>query len=476
MLLIAPAHSADEIVEPAALALGFPHDKLGRIQFYHVELQPLAARREMDGQVLVGSDEPEMLRHRQHRFAALELAAATHIRPRLASLQRDIHDFPAGVGRMRLHKGFGARRREVAIHLDRAIKPSGITPNGVLAMDASDAGGSGAADASDAVAAAAFAVDGGAAITGAKDADAARAADGNDPGAAAAEGKEAGAAAAEGRDAGAARAAASDANPAVTAGIHAVGPVGAGRFDRGRAGDAAGEVPRAAADRARHRQGVVQLDVAHEMARQAAAAGSNEAGPTRAGSRDPGAAITSGIHAVGPIGAGRFDGGRAGDAAGKDARFDAPRSQGCPTAQLQHRSCSHGCHCYPQAFCQYLPATTRAGMGACLCTGLFLCHLRVLGSHVCEFLLWEGMCSLQLGQPGHKLVEDWLLRWCAHWSLLSWLFRLASWADLTSALEHAGRVCPSRSQIHRSTPRYRIRESGRLALLAPGGPRQKTTG
>ncbi len=125
MLLIAPAHSADEIVEQAALALRFPHDELRCIQFHHIELQPLAARREMNGQAFGGGDELEMLRQRQHRFAALELAAATHIRPRFASLQRDIHDFPAGIGRMRLDKAFGARRREGAVHLDIAIKQSG---------------------------------------------------------------------------------------------------------------------------------------------------------------------------------------------------------------------------------------------------------------------------------------------------------------------------------------------------------------
>jgi len=31
VLLIAPAHAADEIVEPAALALGFPYDELSRV-------------------------------------------------------------------------------------------------------------------------------------------------------------------------------------------------------------------------------------------------------------------------------------------------------------------------------------------------------------------------------------------------------------------------------------------------------------
>src|SRR5438067_691159 len=66
-----------------------------------------------------------MLWQCQHRLAALKLAAATHIRPRFASLQRDIHDFPLGIGRMRLHKGFVPRDREVAIHLDIAIKLSG---------------------------------------------------------------------------------------------------------------------------------------------------------------------------------------------------------------------------------------------------------------------------------------------------------------------------------------------------------------
>src|SRR6266568_6651111 len=127
VLLKAPAHSLNEIVERPALALGFQHDELRRVQFHHVELQPLATRRELNGQAFGGGDEPEMLRQCQHRLAALKLAAATHIRPCLASLQCDIHDFLIGVGRMRLHKGFGARSRyrEVAIHLDIAIKLSG---------------------------------------------------------------------------------------------------------------------------------------------------------------------------------------------------------------------------------------------------------------------------------------------------------------------------------------------------------------
>src|SRR6266851_1985674 len=79
----------------------------------------------MNGQAFAGGDESEMLRQCQHRLTALKLAAATHIRPRFASFQRDIHDFPVGIGRMPLHKGFVARYREVAIHLDIAIKLSG---------------------------------------------------------------------------------------------------------------------------------------------------------------------------------------------------------------------------------------------------------------------------------------------------------------------------------------------------------------
>src|SRR2546423_1692717 len=125
VLLRAPAHSLNEIVERPALDLDFAHDELGRVSFDHVELEPLATRRELNGQALGGGDEPKMLRQCQHRLAALKLAATTHVRPRFASLQRDIHDFPLGVGWMRLHKGFVARYCEVAIHLDIAIKLSG---------------------------------------------------------------------------------------------------------------------------------------------------------------------------------------------------------------------------------------------------------------------------------------------------------------------------------------------------------------
>ena len=125
MLLIAPTYSLNEIVERPALALSFPHDELRRVQFHHIELQPLAARCELNGQAFTGRDKSKMLRQGEHRLAALKLAAATHIRPGFASFQRDIHDFLIGVGRMRLHKGFGACCREVARHLDITIKPSG---------------------------------------------------------------------------------------------------------------------------------------------------------------------------------------------------------------------------------------------------------------------------------------------------------------------------------------------------------------
>src|SRR6266567_6192830 len=71
VLLIAPAHSLNEIIERPALALGFQRDELRRVQFHHVELQPLATRRELNGQAFGGGDEPEMLRQCQHRLAAL---------------------------------------------------------------------------------------------------------------------------------------------------------------------------------------------------------------------------------------------------------------------------------------------------------------------------------------------------------------------------------------------------------------------
>jgi hypothetical protein len=195
VLLIAAAHSADEIVEHPALALGFPHDELCGVQFRHIELQPLAAWRELHGQARGCGDEPEMFWQRQHRFAALELAAATRIRPCFASLQRDIHDFPAGIGRMSLDKVFGARSREVASHRNIAHK---------IARQAAAAGSE------DAVAAAA----------GSRDAAAAAAVAGHAT-AAVAETCNAVAAVAVAIDAAAAVAVASDAEAAVTAALDA---------------------------------------------------------------------------------------------------------------------------------------------------------------------------------------------------------------------------------------------------------------
>src|SRR6266480_764244 len=195
--LRAPAHSLNEIVERPALALGFPHDELGRVQFHHIELEPLATRRELNGQALGGGDEPKMLRQCQHRLAALKLAATTHVRPRFASLQRDIHDFPLGVGWMDLHKGFVARYCEVTIHLDIAIKLSGH-----------------------AVGADALAVDADAALARAEDADAAFA---------------------RADDANAAVARAEDSSADITRRLHAVGSVGGQGYDRWRPHHAGGK-------------------------------------------------------------------------------------------------------------------------------------------------------------------------------------------------------------------------------------------
>lgn len=61
VLLIAPAHSLNEIVKRPALALGFPHNELRRVQFHYIELEPLAARRELNSQAFIGGDETEML-------------------------------------------------------------------------------------------------------------------------------------------------------------------------------------------------------------------------------------------------------------------------------------------------------------------------------------------------------------------------------------------------------------------------------
>src|SRR6266566_3069355 len=290
VLLIAPAYSVNEVVERPALALGFPHDELRRVQFHYVELQPLATRRELHGQAFVGSDEPEVLRQCQHCLAALKLTAATQVRPRFAPLQRNIHDFPSRVGRMRLHKGFGARCREVALHLDIAKKPSGQAAlAGAFDADAgvAQAGDAGAAvaQADDADAALALAVDAGAAGAAALDAGAliagavaldadalvagtlaedggttlartvhscAAVALGGDAGAAVADGMHADAAAvAHAEDTGAAVALAGDADSTVAEAIHAEvavalavdagGSVGARGFDRWRPIHAAGK-------------------------------------------------------------------------------------------------------------------------------------------------------------------------------------------------------------------------------------------
>jgi hypothetical protein len=50
VLLIAHTDPVNEIVERPALALRFPHDELRRVQFHYIELQPLAARGELNGQ------------------------------------------------------------------------------------------------------------------------------------------------------------------------------------------------------------------------------------------------------------------------------------------------------------------------------------------------------------------------------------------------------------------------------------------
>jgi hypothetical protein len=235
VLLKAPAYSLNEIVERPALALGFPHDELRRVQFHHVELQPLATRRELHGQAFSRGNKSEMLRQCQHCLAALKLAAATQVRPRFASLQRDIHDFPLGVGRMRLHKGFVARYREVALHLDIALK---ISSQAALAH-AVDAG-----------AAVADSAHGGTAVAGSSDAGAAGAL-ADDAGAAGAVADDAVAAIALAEDADAAIALAEDADStvadamhaeaAITPGIHAVGPVGARGCDCWRPHHAAGK-------------------------------------------------------------------------------------------------------------------------------------------------------------------------------------------------------------------------------------------
>src|SRR5260370_15277230 len=264
VLFIAPAHTVDEIVERTTLALRFPHDDLCGIQFHHVELRPGATSSEMDGQTLGVCDKAEMLRQLQYRFAVDEVAGATHIRSRFASLQRDIHDFPPGVGRKSLDKVLGAAyHREVASHRNIAQKmarqaaaagsedavaaaaagrdPSAAaavaghaaaavaeTCNAVAAVAVAIDAAAAVAVASDADAAVAGAVDTDAAVTLASDADATEAVDAITSLAGAG-------------DADTAVAVASDAEATVTGRIHAVGPGGAAGFNRGRPCHAAGK-------------------------------------------------------------------------------------------------------------------------------------------------------------------------------------------------------------------------------------------
>jgi hypothetical protein len=285
VLLIAPAHTVNEIVERPALALGFPHNELRRVQFYHVELQPLATRRELHGQAFRLGNKSEMLRQCQHCFAALKLAAATQVRPRFASLQRDIQDFPAGIGRMHLHKGFVARYREVALHLDIANKLPGQAKV-ALAEDADAA----ITLAEDAAVAVAPAGDAGAALAGAFDADAAVAL-ARDAGAAVAGAMQAGAALAVAPDAGAAVAPAGDAGAAVAAAVNAEAALAL-------AGDAAAHVAPAC-----------------DAGAAVAVAVNAEAALALAG--DAGAVIAPGFHAVGSVGTRGFDRWRLLHAAGK---------------------------------------------------------------------------------------------------------------------------------------------------------------
>jgi len=423
VLLIAPAHPVDEIVERTTLALRLPHDDLCRIQFHHVELKPGATSSEMDSQALGVCDETEMLRQLQHRFAVDELAGATHIRPRFASLQCHIHDFPAGVGRMSLDKVFGARSREVASHRNIAHKiarqaaAAGSRDAAATAAVAGHATATAAvaghataavAETCNAVAAVAVAIDAAAAVAVASDAEAAvtealdadtsvalahdadateavnaitSLAGTDDADTAAAVASDADAAASAAMNAIAAAAGSDEAGSTVTGRIHAVGPIGAAGFDRRRIAHTAGEGPsatveRACAQRARNVQVVVHGDIPHKMARQAAAAGGEEASPAPAGGRDPGAAITGGVDPIGPVGAASTHRGRPCHVAGEDPRAGRFGSRGRLAAQLQHGSCP-------------------------------------------QFFLQAGMRLLQRGQSAHQLLEGWFLLCCTHLLLLS---------------------------------------------------------
>src|SRR5260370_23778111 len=254
VLFIAPAHTVDEIVERTTLALRFPHDDLCRIEFHLVELKPRATSSEMDGQTLGVCDKAEMLRQLQYRFAVDEVAGATHIRSRFASLQRDIHDFPAWVGRMSLDKVFSAAyHREVASHRNIAHK---------MARQAAAAGSE------DAVAAAAA---------------------GRDPSAAAAVAGHAAAAVAETCNAVSAVAFAKTAAAAVPVPSHANAAVaGAVHTD-------AAVIPASDADATEAVDAITSL------------AGAGDADTAVAVPSDPAATVTGRIHAVGPGGPARLN-------------------------------------------------------------------------------------------------------------------------------------------------------------------------
>src|SRR6266567_116815 len=117
-MLMAVAHTVDEIVKLTALALCFSYYALPGIQLYDIQLKPFTARSEMNGQAFLVCDETEMFRQLDHGLAVHEFASATNVGACFASLQRYVNDLFSRIGGMVLHKVFLTTHREVAFDTD----------------------------------------------------------------------------------------------------------------------------------------------------------------------------------------------------------------------------------------------------------------------------------------------------------------------------------------------------------------------
>ena len=125
VLLSAPAHPVNEVVEGPAPAVRVTHDELSRVQLHHVELEPMTTRSELHRQAGRVGDEPEVLGQVKHHLAGLQLAGASHIGPRFPSFQSRVDDLARRISRVRVHERFGPRDREVAVHPDVAHELAG---------------------------------------------------------------------------------------------------------------------------------------------------------------------------------------------------------------------------------------------------------------------------------------------------------------------------------------------------------------